>query len=100
AEKPEGGHYARDKLISSFAAIFPTDGPLDADRYLVLVMLDTPHGTAETGGFATGGWTAAPAAGRVIERIGPFLNVQRVILPEDAGPKKPVDPRTLTGEEG
>ena len=27
--------------------------------------------------------------------IGPFLNVQRVVLPSDAGPKKPVDPRTL-----
>lgn len=100
AEKPEGGHYDRNKLVSSFAAIFPTDGPLDADRYLVLIMLDTPHATKDTFGFATGGWTAAPAAGRVIERIAPLLGVQRVVMPQDTGPKAPVDPKTLTGEEG
>ncbi|HWA63702.1 MAG TPA: penicillin-binding protein 2 [Caulobacteraceae bacterium] len=100
AEKALGGHYVRNKLVSSFAAIFPTDGPLEEDRYLVLIMMDEPQGTAETGGFATGGWTAAPAAGRVIERIGPLLGVQRVLLPSDTGPKPPVDPRTLTGEEG
>ena len=100
AEKPEGGHYDRNKLVSSFAAVFPTDGPLDADRYFVLIMLDTPHATKDTFGFATGGWTAAPAAGRVIERIAPLLGVQRVIMPQDTGPKAPVDPRTLTGEEG
>jgi cell division protein FtsI (penicillin-binding protein 3) len=100
AEKPENGHYDRNKLVSSFAAVFPTDGPLDADRYFVLIMLDTPHATKDTFGFATGGWTAAPAAGRVIERIAPLLGVQRVVMPQDTGPKAPVDPRTLTGEEG
>ena len=28
-------------------------------------------------GIVTGGWVAAPAAGRVIERIAPFLGVKR-----------------------
>ncbi len=77
AEKALGGHYVRDKLVSSFAAVFPTDGPLEADRYLVLVMLDEPVGSKESFGLRTGGWTAAPAAGRVIDRIAPFLKVQR-----------------------
>jgi cell division protein FtsI (penicillin-binding protein 3) len=77
AEKAMGGHYARNKLVSSFAAVFPTDGPLTGDRYLVLIMLDEPQATKETFGFATGGWTAAPAAGKVIERIAPYLGVQR-----------------------
>ena len=99
AEKAIGGHYERKKLVSSFAAIFPTDGPLDADRYFVLIMLDQPNATADTFGFATGGWTAAPAAGRVIERIAPLLGVQRVVLPEETGPKPPVDPKMLTGDE-
>ncbi len=77
AEKPIGGHYVRDKLVSSFAAVFPTDGPANAPRYLVLIMLDEPHGNASSGGFATGGWTAAPTAGRLIDRIAPFLGVRR-----------------------
>jgi cell division protein FtsI (penicillin-binding protein 3) len=102
AEKPSNGTYARNRLVSSFAAVFPTDGPLEADRYLVLIMLDEPHGTAETGGFATGGFTAAPAAGRVIARIAPFVGVRRIILPGDAaagGHPPPVDPSQLAGEE-
>ncbi len=77
AEKPIGGHYVRDKLVSSFSAVFPTDGPMNAPRYLVLIMLDEPHGTAATSGFATGGMNAAPTAGRVIDRIAPFLGVRR-----------------------
>jgi cell division protein FtsI (penicillin-binding protein 3) len=77
AEKAIGGHYERKKLVSSFAAVFPTDGPMDAQRYLVLIMLDEPHANAQTFGFATGGWTAAPTAGRVIDRIAPFLGVAR-----------------------
>ena len=68
---------SRDKLVSSFAAVFPTDGPLEAKRYFVLILLDEPKGTPDTFGFATGGWTAAPAAGRVIDRIAPFLGVKR-----------------------
>ena len=77
AEKAIGGHYERNKLVSSFAAVFPTDGPMDAPRYFVLIMMDEPHATKETFGFATGGWTAAPTAGRVIDRIAPFLGVGR-----------------------
>ena len=77
AEKAIGGHYVRNKLVSSFAAVFPTDGGMNDPRYLVLIMLDEPHATKETFGFATGGWTAAPTAGRVIDRIAPFLGVAR-----------------------
>jgi cell division protein FtsI (penicillin-binding protein 3) len=43
----------------------------------VLILMDEPHGTAKTYGFSTGGWVAAPAAGRVIDRIAPFLGVPR-----------------------
>ena len=46
AEKPLAGHIARKALISSFAAVFPTDGPLDAKRYFVLITLDEPKGDA------------------------------------------------------
>jgi cell division protein FtsI (penicillin-binding protein 3) len=67
--------YSHTKQVSSFAAVFPTDGPLDAPRYFVLILLDEPK--AATGADPTGGIAAAPAAGRVIERIAPFLGVQR-----------------------
>ena len=69
--------YNHQRQVSSFAAVFPTDGPIEADRYVVLILLDEPHGTAKTAGFSTGGWVAAPAAGRVIDRIAPFLDVRR-----------------------
>lgn len=69
--------YSRTKQVSSFAAVFPTDGPLNAPRYFVLILMDEPHPTAKSFGFATGGWVGAPPAGKVIERIAPFLGVPR-----------------------
>jgi cell division protein FtsI (penicillin-binding protein 3) len=77
AQKAVGGHYAAGKRVSSFAAVFPTDGPMDAKRYLVFILLDEPQPTKDSGGFAMGAETAAPAAGRVIERIAPILGVRR-----------------------
>ncbi len=79
ATKLVNGHYAGGKKnLASFAAVFPTDGPLDADRYYVLVMMDEPNVLAETGGFTTGGAVSAPIAGKIIARIAPFLGVKRV----------------------
>jgi cell division protein FtsI (penicillin-binding protein 3) len=69
--------YNHQRQVSSFAAVFPTEGALEADRYFVLVLLDEPKGNAKTHGFSTGGWVSAPAAGRVIDRIAPFLGVRR-----------------------
>jgi cell division protein FtsI (penicillin-binding protein 3) len=69
--------YNHQRQVSSFAAVFPTEGAIEADRYFVLVLLDEPKGNARTFGFSTGGWVAAPAAGKVIDRIAPFLGVRR-----------------------
>jgi len=69
--------YSTQRQVSSFAAVFPTSGPVEQDRYFVLILMDEPHGNAKTYGYSTGGWVAAPAAGRVIDRIAPFLGVQR-----------------------
>lgn len=71
AEKPYQGGYKRNALVSTFAGVFPMDAP----RYVVIAMLDEPHGTAETGGYATAGQVAAPSVGRIIGRIGPLLGV-------------------------
>src|SRR3546814_8836238 len=50
--------------------------PMDDPRYVVFAMVDEPKPTKETYGYATGGWVAAPLAGRVIERIAPLLGIQ------------------------
>ncbi|MGQ3673493.1 peptidoglycan D,D-transpeptidase FtsI family protein [Xanthobacter sp. TB0136] len=71
AEKVVNGRYAKNKLLTSFTAIFPMDAP----RYHVLVMLDEPKGLPETYGYATSGWNAAPTAGAIVERIAPMLGV-------------------------
>lgn len=82
-------NYNHDKQVSSFAAVFPTTGDVNAKRYFVLVLLDEPRASANSAGYSTGGWVAAPAAGRVIERIAPFLGVQRR---NDVGQAIPVEP--------
>jgi cell division protein FtsI (penicillin-binding protein 3) len=76
AQKPEHGHYGANN-ISSFVAVFPATGPLNADRYMVQITLDSPQRTPDSMGFITGGWNAAPTAGRIIERIAPFVGVKR-----------------------
>ena len=92
AQKAINGHYAVGKRVSSFAAIFPTDGPMDAQRYFVFILLDEPNPTKDTGGFAMGAQTAAPTAGRVIERIAPILGVKRqAVVPVVAPPNDPSD---------
>jgi cell division protein FtsI (penicillin-binding protein 3) len=49
--------------------------PMNAPRYAVYMMLDEPKANASTHGYATAGWVSAPAAGRVIARIGPMLGL-------------------------
>ena len=80
AQKPEHGHYGKNN-ISSFVAVFPAEGPLNADRYMVQITLDSPQRTPDSMGFITGGWNAAPTAGHVIERIAPFVGVKRAPQP-------------------
>jgi cell division protein FtsI (penicillin-binding protein 3) len=74
ADKVVGRHYAERKLLSSFLGAFPMNDP----KYLVLAMVDEPHPNKASHGYATAGWTAAPAVGRVIERIAPLLGIAPV----------------------
>jgi cell division protein FtsI (penicillin-binding protein 3) len=96
AQKAENGHYGAAR-VTSFASVFPTDGPIDAQRYFVLVTLDSPHPTKDTFGLTTGAWNAAPTAGRVIDRIAPFLGVPRVAAPP--GQQAEAAPQDLGGDE-
>lgn len=76
AEKNAAGSkgYDKKRRISSFVAAFPMDEP----RYVVFVMVDEPKGTDASYGYATGGWVAAPAAGRVIAKMAPLLGIEPV----------------------
>lgn len=79
AEKKAGRGYSDNKRLSSFIGVFPMDAP----RYAVMVMVDEPKGTKATYGYATGGWVAAPAVGRIIKAMAPVMGlVPRAIPPE------------------
>ncbi|QQR69745.1 MAG: penicillin-binding protein 2 [Alphaproteobacteria bacterium] len=71
AEKLGVGGYNKNARLSSFVGIFPAHAP----RYVVFAMLDEPKGIKETAGFATGGWVAAPMAGRVVSRVAPLMGI-------------------------
>lgn len=80
AEKAKGGRYRERTVISSFVAAFPIQDP----RFVVFAMIDEAKPTAETHGYVTGGWVAAPVVRGVIERIAPLLGVPPVDESDDA----------------
>ncbi len=92
AEKQVAGRYKTSALISSFVAAFPMESP----RYVVLAVLDEPHGTKRTFNYATGGWVAAPVIKRVVSRMAPLMGVAPSPVEVEAipMPKKP-KPGTL-----
>jgi cell division protein FtsI (penicillin-binding protein 3) len=71
ADKASEGGYSRSTTVSTFACAFPMDAP----RYVVIAMLDSPKGSALSYGQRTAAFVSAPAAGRIIARIGPMLGV-------------------------
>ena len=89
------GGYNRHVNVSTFAAAFPMDAP----RYVVLVMIDSARPTAATSGQTTAAWTAAPIVARVISRTGPLLGIipdmTRDIPTGDLMPPE----RTASGED-
>ena len=72
ANKLVNGRYSSVHALGSFAGVFPTDGPADTPRYVVFILMDEPAHYPRTGGFV-----AAPAVGRVIDRSAAFLGVER-----------------------
>jgi cell division protein FtsI (penicillin-binding protein 3) len=71
AEKVDGRGYARKELLSSFVGVFPINEP----RYVIMVSIDQPHGNAKSMGEATGGWVAAPAVSRIVQRMAPIVGI-------------------------
>jgi len=71
AEKVENGRYSASKRRNAFIAAFPMDAP----KYLVLVVLDEPK-PEMPGRGATAGINTAPTAGNIVRRIAPMLGVE------------------------
>jgi len=65
------GTYQDGKVRSSFVAALPIHDP----RYVIFAMLDEPVGLGDRPDLYYGGWTAAPAVGAMIARIGPILGL-------------------------
>ena len=87
AQKSLNGIYSKDK-INTFAAVFPISKP----KYILLVLLDEPkpskdyiyHYRDGSGWkykgtpYNTAGWTSVEIAGKIIEKIGPILAINKI----------------------
>ena len=73
SEKVVNGAYNKDRLFTSFIAVFPIEEP----QYLIMTALDEPKASKHTYGFASAGWNAAPLAGNIIRRAAPALGIGR-----------------------
>ena len=88
AEKPRrGGGYDKDKVVNTFACVFPADNP----KYVLLVVLDEPVETSGPRPRRTAGWTAVPVAAEVIRRVAPLLGLRPEAVGANDGPKTPFE---------
>jgi len=71
AEKSGKNGYDKKRLISSFVGVFPMDKP----RYAIYIMVDEPKANKKSYGYATAGWVAVPAVGRVVKSMASILGV-------------------------
>lgn len=72
AQKNLHGRYVADKRMAAFVGAFPMNNP----KYAVLVMVDEPNPNKTSYGYATAGWVAVPAVGRVIADMGSILGMR------------------------
>lgn len=78
--KPTGGYY-KDKVITTFASVFPAHDP----KYVVIVTLDEPEDRMGPEPRRTAGWTAVPVASELIGRIAPLLGLRPEVEPVALG---------------
>ena len=87
AQKSSNGVYSKNK-INTFVAVFPASQP----KYILSILLDDPkpnkdyiyHYKDGSGWkfkgtpYNTAGWTSVEIAGKIIEKIGPILAINRI----------------------
>jgi len=62
-------HVDKNRNVTVFTGIFPVSAP----QYIIMIMLDEPQGTKESGGWKTAAWNAVPTAGAILDGIIPLL---------------------------
>ena len=67
-----GGGYYDDKVINTFASVFPANDP----KYVLVVTLDEPVETSGPKPRRTAGWTSVPVAAEIIRRTAPLLGLR------------------------
>ena len=78
ADKPKpGGGYYDDKVINTFAAMFPANDP----SYVLVVTLDEPVETSGAKPRRTAGWTSVPVAAEIIRRVAPLMGMRPAVEP-------------------
>jgi cell division protein FtsI (penicillin-binding protein 3) len=78
ADKPrKSGGYYDDKVINTFAAVFPASNP----QYVLVVTLDEPMDTTLSEPRRTAGWTAVPVAAEIIRRAAPLMGLRPKLEP-------------------
>ena len=84
--KPRGGYYD-DKVIATFASVFPAHDP----KYVLIVTLDEPSVFSHGEERRTAGWTAVPVAAEMVRRVAPLLGLRPM------GPEGSVEQQALPG---
>ncbi len=71
ADKIIHGHYAKDRVFTTFMSIVPANQP----KYLFLVLLDDPQAVQGTYGFHTAAWNSGEVCGHIMQRVMPLLDM-------------------------
>jgi cell division protein FtsI (penicillin-binding protein 3) len=78
ADKPRrSGGYYDDKVINTFASMFPANDP----QYVLVVTLDEPVETSGPEPRRTAGWTAVPVSAEITRRVAPLLGLRPEVQP-------------------
>jgi cell division protein FtsI (penicillin-binding protein 3) len=79
ADKPKkSGGYYKDKVVNTFASVFPASNP----QYVLIVTLDEPMDTSLSEPRRTAGWTAVPVAAEIIRRVAPLMGLRPKLEPQ------------------
>jgi cell division protein FtsI (penicillin-binding protein 3) len=83
ADKIIHGHYAKDRVFTTFMSIVPADKP----KYLFLVLMDEPQAVPGTYGYHTAAWNSGEVCGKIMERVVPLLNIPpSITMPQQPFP--------------
>lgn len=73
----KGGGYWHDKVVNTFASVFPADDP----KYVLIVTMDEPVDTSGSEPRRTAGYTTVPVAAEIIRRCAPLLGLKPKVEP-------------------